>query len=706
MSVSRHHSQNSRQQYQKPSKKATFWAFILVLGAVMFPPLHRPSLAATSNAPHLQGGATTPQQLFLTSLESTSVTLQTHIAELTVTDDGQGGLSLTVDARYSLDNPGDEAVNLLVRLEPDPAAASVTPAGVTLTNDDAPVTLQPAENGGYSGQISIGGGQRVEVRLVYALPLDASLPTIRYDARNVGEWPGQASLRIALTLPASIPPATWLNLSPDDWSYQVGAINGVKWLYDQRLPDQPITFRFIHPAIWNEINAAQQAVAAAPLTAAYTRLGDLYRRLYDAAATTPETADRFFAQALAAYAEGVGQGRARGASAKELAPLYAGEAALYRTRIVDPDGAVDPDYAQLMVQTARAAAQGLPEGDVKRAEMDRWRYEGINILLDAANARRDWPAALALVDELATLPPEVVDQARLEEARRTLRTQQALQLLEEDDRNAAIALAGPEIVDASLEAPAEKRPLFASWQVTMTAGLDSVDLIFLARPAPGREEEAAQALADQVEAWKRSRAARRADVKLADVQLDGGVQGVRLEVELPDGETGETLAALVQPIPQWAFLRGVLEQTKVEGEQTGRLIWRETTLRQRLNLRAVGDQWDAMAVTLRNEAAQIEQAGESQDDPEAALRARIQAVNYRNAAQAWEALAGDSWAITTLRIPAGLRSLSRSWLTTVTSPPQMFEFSTQAVSGARLLMAAAILIVGLLLLTALLWRLM
>jgi len=706
MSVSRYRSQNSRQQYQKPSKKATFWAFILVLGALLLSSLHHPSLAAASATPRLQGGATTLQQLFLTPLESTSVTLQTHIAELAVTDDGQGGLTLTVDARYRLDNPGDDAVNLLVRLEPDPVAASVTPAGVTLTNDDAPVTLQPAENGGYSGQIAIDGGQRVEMRLVYTLPLDASLPTIRYDARNVGDWPGPASLRIALTLPTSVPPATWLNLNPDDWSYQVGAVNGVKWLYDQRLPDQPITFQFIHPVIWSEISAARQAAAAAPLTTAYTRLGDLYRRLYDATAATPDTAERFFAQALAAYAEGVDQGKARGASAQELAPLYAGEAALYRTRIVDPNGAVDPDYAQLMVQRARAAAQGLPEGDARRAEMDRWRQEGLNILLDAATARRDWQAALALIDELATLPPEVVDQARLEEARRTLRTQQALQLLEEGDRNAAIALAGPEIVDASLEAPAEKRPLFASWQVTMTAGLDGVNLVFLARPAPGRETEAAQALSDQVEAWKRSRAVRRVDVKLTDVQLDGGVQELRLEIGLSGDGEGETLAALVQPIPQWAFLRSVLEQAKVEGEQTGKLIWRETTLRQRLDLRAVGDQWNATAAGLRNEATQIEQAGESQDDPELALRSRIQAVNYRNAAQAWEELAGDSWAVTILRIPAGLRSLSRSWLTTVTSPPQMFEFSTQAVSGTRLLMAAVILISGLLLLTALLWRLL
>jgi hypothetical protein len=681
-------------------------AFILVLGALLFSPWRSPLLAAGLTAPPLQGGATTSQQLFLTPLESTAVTLQTHIAELTVTDDGQGGLTLTVDAVYRLDNPGDEAVNLLVRLEPDPASASVTPAGVALTSDGAPVSLQPAENGGYSGQIAIGGGQRVEARLVYSLPLDASAPVIRYDARNVGEWPGQASLRIALTLPASIPPATWLNLSPDDWSYQVGAVNGVKWLYDQRLPDQPIVFQFIHPAVWSEINAAQQAVAAAPLTTAYVRLGDIYRRLYDGTTTTPETAERFFAQALAAYAEGVDQGKARGASAQELAPLYAGEAALYRTRIVDPRGAVDPDYVQLMVQAARAAAQGLPEGDAQRAEMNRWRQEGLNILLDAANARRDWPAALALIDELATLPPEVVDQARLEEARRTLRTQQALQLLEEGDRNAAIALAGPEIVDASLEAPAEKRPLFASWQVTMTAGLDDMDLIFLARPAPGREEAAAQALADQVQTWKDSRAARRIDVKLKDVNADGGVQALRLEIGLSGNEEGETLAALVKPIPQWAFLRSVLEQAKVEGEQAGKLIWRETTLRQRLNLRTIGDQWDAMAASLRNEATRIEQAQESQNDPEAALRARIQAINYHNAAQAWEKLAGASWAVTTLRIPAGLRSLSRSWLTTVTSPPQTFEFSAQAVSGARLLIAAALLIIGLILLTALLWWLL
>lgn len=706
MSVSRHGPQNSRQQYQNPSKKATFLAFILVLGASFFLPVQRPLLATASAVPRLQGGAITSQQLFLAPIESTSVTLQTHIAELTVNDDGQGGLALTVDAIYRLDNPGDEAVNLLLRLEPDPASASVTPTDVTLTSDGAPITLQPAENGGYSGQIAIGGGERAEVRLVYGLPLDASLPTIRYDARNVGEWPGQASLRIALTLPASVPPDTWLTLSPDDWSYQVGEINGVKWLYDQRLPDQPITFQFIHPAIWNEISAARRAVAAAPLTTAYVRLGDLYHRLYDAAVATPETADRLFAQALAAYAEGVDQGKARGASPLELAPLYAGEAALYRTRIVDPNGAMNADYVQLMVQAARSAAQGLPEGDAKQAEMERWRQEGLNTLLDAAIERRDWPAALALVDELATLPPEIVDQTRLEEARRTLRIQQALQLLEAGDRNAAIALAGPEVVDVSLEAPAEKRPLFASWQVTMTAGLDGAALTFLARPAPGREAEATQALTDQVAAWKGARAARRADANLTEVRLDGGVQGLRLEVSLPDDETGEALAALVKPIPRWAFLRSVLEQAKVEGEQTGKLIWRETTLRQRLNLRPVGDQWNGMAVSLRNEAARIEQEGEAQDDPEAALRARIQAANYRNAAQAWEELVGASWAVTTLRIPAGLRSLSRSWLTTVTSPPQMFEFSTQAVSGARLLMAATILIVGLLLLTALLWRLL
>jgi len=697
-------------RYQKPIEKATFSPVIPVAIALIFMALSALAPTAVMGAAYFQTGASTAtQQLLLLPVESTTVELQTHTADMTVTlagvDGGQDGLTLVIDAMYRLVNPGAEPVNLLLRLSPYPATSVTTPANVTLTSDGRPVSLQPAENGGSSGQITIAADSRAEVRLSYTLALDARLPLIRYDARGLKEWPGQTSTRIAIALPVAIPSESWLRLEPSDWRYQTDQENGVKWLYDERLPNQPIILQFVHPTLWREIQAAQQAIIAAPSPTNSVRLGEIYHDLYDRSASSQSTSERFFAQALAAYATGIENGAARGATPQDLAPLHMGAAALYRTRVVDSGGGISPTYAELMVQSARTAAQGFPADDARYDEMMRWQGEGLNILLDAANDRRDWPTALMLVEQLTALPAGIVNPARLEQAQRSLQVQQALQLLEEDDRESAIALAGPEIVDATLAPPADDQSLFASWQVTMTGDLNGTELIFLARPVPERTAEASQALADQVAEWKETRATRKVNVKLDEVQLGGGAQGLRLSVSLSSNIEGETLAALVSPNPQWAFLRSVLSQVGIESEKEGRLVWREITVRQPLDLRSVGDQWDAMAANLSREAAQLEQVG-ADTDPESALRARIQAVNYRNAARTWEELARNSWVVTTLSVPAGVRNVSRTWLTTATSPPGIFEFSAQTISGMRLLIAATIMIIGLLLLTTLLWWLL
>src|SRR5690606_38696398 len=104
----------------------------------------------------------------------------------------------------------------------------------------------------------------------------------------------------------------------------------------------------------------------------------------------------------------------------------------------------------LMTSEADLALAGLDPADPRHGELRQWQVEGLTLQLNDARNRRDWIAAFDVLERLSALPPDVVDPSMLAETSRALSVQQALQLLEEGDSDAAMRLAGPEIASVDL----------------------------------------------------------------------------------------------------------------------------------------------------------------------------------------------------------------------------------------------------------------
>ncbi len=118
-----------------------------------------------------------------------------------------------------------------------------------------------------------------------------------------------------------------------------------------------------------------------------------------------------------------------------------------------------------------------------------------------------------------------------------------------------------------------------------------------------------------------------------------------------------------------------------------------------------------MATTLEQQANELETqatatTGGSTTTLESSLAARVQAANYRSAAQAWRDLARESSVEILLRTEGSLSSAARSWLVTVASPPQMLDVQVQALDMRGVLLATLGLFFGLFVLTSVLWRLL
>ena len=136
-----------------------------------------------------------------------------------------------------------------------------------------------------------------------------------------------------------------------------------------------------------------------------------------------------------------------------------------------------------------------------------------------------------------------------------------------------------------------------------------------------------------------------------------------------------------------------------------------------MNLRATTDHWLGMAAELENQAASFERAGSAQQtdevaDAEAALRARIQAVNYRAAADQWRRLVRHSGLLYRFEVDdpvfTALRDTTpaRAWVVTPESPPQMFVFQAQVLNLNRALTLAAVSVLGLIGTAGTLWWLL
>ncbi len=682
------------------------------------------ALMAWPQTASAQGTPGVPPQLYLLPADSTNVVLETHLADLRVVA-GEGQASVVMEASYRLRNPTENTVNLGLRLAPGGDQSISGFEGVALAADGAALGLEAAGDGGFVSQVSIPADGRVSLRLTYQVGLGSNtLVNLRYAPGVFNVWPGSISLRVQYIVPESVPADAWVEMRPAGWSYGLLSdltATSIKWLYDASIPNEPFVFRFVSPQSWAQLREAQQAAVQGAPASAFVRLGDLYRRMLQEA--SGEQYARFYAQAVAAYSAGVTQAAADSAP-QDVAALHVGLASLYREQAVTAEAASMREYANVIVDEAAAALTLLPADDSRRAELARWQADGLNVLLADAKSRRDWPQALAIVDQLAALPSGAADPEWVAEERREILVQQGLQFMAQGNRDAAMAIAGDQIAAEGLTPAPESYPLFAGWQITVTATPDTLVMETFATTTPDGHAAAFAALQEVVSLWEDGviQADNGDDYRFVLEEVNppqeaGQSSGGRLWIEFPLAANGSLLARLLPSRVDWSLLQTILTQLAPTTERQTTLLWQQVTLSQPMNLRVTTDHWLGMATELENQAASFESAGSAQEpdqvaDAEAALRARIQAVNYRAAADQWRRLVRHSGLLYRFEVDdpvfMTLRETepARAWVVTPDSPPQTFVFQAQVLNLNRALTLAVVSMLGLVGAAGTLWWLL
>jgi hypothetical protein len=693
----------------------------------------RPNLAHA--APLTQSNPGTSPQLYLLPREAANniVVVDSHIATLRVVDDAvnDGGAPfLNVNAIYRLRNPSDNGVTLPLMLFPGGDLSLGGFQNLALTQNQQALLLQPGEGGGYFSQIALGAGERATLTLQYQVSLGSdSLATVRYAPAILNGWAGNISLRVELELPTTIPAESWIEISPAEWRYSVvtdPSITGLRWLYDFDAPEDPIRLRFITPRVWSQIRAAESATAGGAAVSAFIQLGDLYRGLVRVA-PNDEARQRFYAQAVAAYSAGINSTSFALASPGERASLHIGLADLYRRRLVEVGAGEQGYYADLMVAAIEQALAILPGDDSRVAELRQWQIDGWQLQLTQLLEGRNWPAALAIVEELALLPAGVIDPALVEENRRFILIQQALDLMEQGNREAALAVAGDQIAADALLPPPQAASLFSGWQLTLTVTPDEMHLVALGSSQPERHAEALAALEEVVALWENGTDGESYTFQLHEIPAEVSLQtGVHLQIDFPSSANGFLLARLLPPRADYALLRGLLTQLAPAIERSDGVIWQQIEMRQPLNLTPVVNEWNSIAAGLEEQAADYEEqsnslnaANESDNEAEnetaraeAALTAQLQAVNYRTTAAEWRRLARQSSLLVSFQVddPVFTRFKgeppARAWTITAAAPSQTFVFQTQVLSLSRVLAGVALLFVALISVSGILWGLL
>lgn len=695
---------------------------ILVLVLPAAPPWLARAGAVSAAAPAAsllqQAPSAAPAELVLpvlTPIAAGGISLHTHTVDVGLAPGDGLALSVMMRASYRLHNDGSAPATITIRV-PQPTSGSLS-----LSLDGAALTPAAQADGVLAVAATVAPDQPVTLLLDFAdVIADRRLPRVRYPSGELNQWLGQVSMRMDIRPAASMPPASWLYVAPEEWAYAPPGVSpdpALEWLYDGGPPDA-IVFQAVHPAVWQQIQAAEQAAVpgSGPLAAA--QLGELYAGLAQAAAAEGNAAasERFYAQAVAAYSNGIRNGGAAAVSAQDLANLHAGLAGVYRSRVVGADGASNPVYAELMTAEASAALQTLPGEDTRRAELERWQAEGLRLLLTDARRRGDVSGALALIDHLANSSAGAGAAEFLAEEREALVVQQALELLARGDRAAALALAGDAIADPALQPPDELRTLFASWAVTAAMSEAGIALDIDAVPYPGRAEAARTALQAIVDRWGDDAATRSAGAVLEEKQQDGDAAGavepvLQLRLRLPAGATGLALANALPGAAEWALLRSLLGQLGPKLDSSAEGLRQQIHVSQPVDLRSAGGQWAAMAQNLADQAGALEAQAASPAQGEAAtmdasLQARIRAANYRHEAEAWRNLARDSFVELSLAASGSLGDSTRTWLVTVDSPPQMLDVQVDSLNTGRVALALGGLGLALFALAGLLWRLL
>jgi hypothetical protein len=715
-------------QYQKDRRNATSslfsladvsylpWHLLLFIFLLAWAPHTAMAAPAQQVQPQQPSDAAAELVLpVLTPIASNGISLHTHTVDLAAAP-GEGlALPLTMRAVYRLRNEGKEAATATLRV---PQAGS---GSLTLTLDDTPLAPAAQADGTLAVDVAVQPDQPVTLVLDYSTTItDRRLPQVRYPAADLDQWLGPVSMRMDLRPAPSMPPNSWLRAEPQDWAYAPPGVSpdpALEWLYDGDPPDA-IVFQAIHPAVFQQIQAAEQAAAPGAAPAAFVQLGELYAGLAQAAGAEGNSpaGERFYAQAVAAYSDGLHQAEAAAAPPQELGGLHAGLAALYRGRVVAADGTSSPLYSELMTSEASAALQTMPADDARRVELERWQAEGLRLLLTDARRRGDVGVALELIDRLARSSAGAGAADFLAEERQALVVQQALELLERGDRPAALALAGDAIADPALQAPADLRTLFASWAATAAMSEAGIALDIEAAPLPDQVEAARAALQEIVKRWQEGAATRAAGAELQEKSGTGSAAGpgaplLHLRLRVPAGATGVALAEALPGTADWALLRALLAQLGPKLDSTAAGLRQQVHVSQPVDLRSAGQQWGAMAQNLANQAEDLEAEASSTAQGEgatkaASLQARIRAANYRQAAEAWRNLARDSFVELSLAASGSLGNNARTWLVTVDSPPQMLDVQVDSLNSGRVALAVGGLGLLLLALASLLWRLL
>ncbi|MCB0189947.1 MAG: hypothetical protein KDE31_37005, partial [Caldilineaceae bacterium] len=185
-----------------------------------------------------------------------------------------------------------------------------------------------------------------------------------------------------------------------------------------------------------------------------------------------------------------------------------------------------------------------------------------------------------------------------------------------------------------------------------------------------------------------------------------------LRVDAPNDRTFASLTTAMPFTPEWSLLYTLLYQLQPTVD-TDRVGWlkQSTALRLALDFQAVDQAWQQVALNLEAQAAQLETEAAARNtrdanEAELALRARIQAANYRTTAQEWRTLAQNSWVLVELTIPTGLQPPTRSWLLTPQSPSRVVALQSAPSYVAALIGVIVLGLGGLLLLSGLLWWLL
>ncbi|MFO7633207.1 MAG: hypothetical protein R6W76_11735 [Caldilinea sp.] len=632
---------------------------------------------------------------------ATAATLHTHLATISFDADAQGTPLLRLDASYDIRNETKEAIQLPLRIAND------APTALTLTQDGAPLALASTEDGGLGTQISIPADGRAELELSTSRSLvDLALMRVVYPTELLRQWRGQRSIRVELAPGSTLGSESWLHVEPDSWAYAPFASDvRLEWMFEGEIPPR-IIFQTVAPGAWQELRQlAASAVGNAP--SAHIALGQRYHRLAAAAAQMGDaTEERFLAQAVAAYTEGVRKAEAAGAAANDLAGLHAGLAELYRDRIA---GAESATYAQAMVAEAGLALRGVMVDDPRRAELEQWQVDGLRLMLADLRRRGDIPGALALIEQLRALTAGASGSDFLEQERQALVVQQAVQLVEQGDRTTALALAGDLINAPALQPPAEYRNLFTRWDVSTTMSARGVEVRADVHADDSRTEEAQAALDKVVQTWRTSPALRAMEPQARRTSADGEPGRFELTLHIPAGSSGVELSSMLPPASDWALLRQLLGQLGPQIRTQTNGVWQQVQVAQPLDLRAIGEQWRRIATELDNQAEAFEQDATqttSAATMQTSQEARLRAANYRYAAQSWRELAQNSQVIVSLSTPGASNNVARTWMVTLASPPQMLNLEVDAISGARVLVAVLVLLSTIFGLAALLWRLL